>query len=283
MTTTTDITPEELRKRLEILRVNGHAAMADKLELEFKSLLYPDIPYGSQQWLNKFITADAGMIEMKHRAGLLASTTDTVLIHGDSGVGKELIARAIHGDKKPDKFIGINCAGLPDGLIESELFGHMKGSFTGASGDSIGLFAAAEDGTVFLDEVGELPMAVQAKLLRVLQERTVRRVGGKCYEPINCRVIAATHRNLEKRVESGEFREDLMHRLNTFVMEISALHERPDDVMLISEALARKLESEHKPKRLWPIGHKIPMSAVTGNVRSIYSIIRRYHVWGILP
>ena len=166
----------------------------------------------------------------------IARIPSTALITGESGTGKELVARAIHdlSDRKERPFIGINCASIPANLLESELFGHEKGSFTGATARKTGLFEEANRGTLFLDEVGELDMATQAKLLRVLQERIIRRVGGVKDIPIDVRVIAATNRNLQENIVARSFREDLFYRINVFPIHIPPLRERTEDIELLA-------------------------------------------------
>jgi len=156
------------------------------------------------------------MMEVVKMINKIAPTSTTVLIYGESGTGKELVARAIHdGSPRKDKaFFAINCAAIPDSLMESELFGHEKGSFTGAGTREIGLFEAAEGGTVFLDEIGEMNIAMQAKLLRAIQEKEIRRVGGKLNIPVDVRIISATNKDLEQETKKGAFREDLFYRLN---------------------------------------------------------------------
>ena len=281
METTTSNSPrDELLKKIQLLRVNGLEEEAKRLEKTHVKVLAPDIPYGAQAELRKFITLDESTIRLKHKIGLLAPVHDTVLLHGPTGVGKELLARALHGDRDPARFISVNCAGLPDGLVESELFGHVKGAFTGAGGDKLGLFAQAENGTLFLDEVGELPLNIQAKLLRVIQERSIRRVGGNTYEPINVRIVSATHCDLEKMVEERKFREDLFWRLNTFHMRIPGLIERYKDILPITHAVCDAYESRVEKK--FPRDYVIPASELGGNVRSIQRIVRRYHVFGEL-
>jgi two-component system, NtrC family, response regulator AtoC len=162
----------------------------------------------------------------------VARTASTALITGESGTGKELVARAIHdlSSRKDAPFIAINCASIPGTLLESELFGHEKGAFTGASARKKGLFEEAHQGTVFLDEIGEMDLTMQAKLLRVLQERKVRRVGGALDIPIDVRIVSATNRNLQKRIQEGSFREDLFYRLNVFPIQVPPLRERVDDI-----------------------------------------------------
>jgi two-component system NtrC family response regulator len=172
----------------------------------------------------------------------VAPTNSTVLILGETGTGKELVARAVHDQslrhEKP--FVAVNCGGLPESLIESELFGHRKGAFTGADDHRVGLFEVAHGGTVFLDEIGELPKAMQAKLLRVLESGEIRRVGDNESFRIDVRVICATHRNLSQMVEAGEFREDLMYRINTFEIHLPALRERLEDIPELAAHLYRR-------------------------------------------
>lgn len=166
----------------------------------------------------------------------IARIPSTVLITGESGTGKELVARAIHdlSDRRDAAFVAINCASIPASLLESELFGHEKGSFTSATGRKTGLFEEAHRGTVFLDEIGEMDLAMQAKLLRVLQERIIRRVGGIKDIDIDVRIIAATNRNLQDKISTGSFREDLYYRINVFPIHIPPLRERRDDISIIA-------------------------------------------------
>jgi two-component system, NtrC family, response regulator AtoC len=175
-------------------------------------------------------------LEVAAQVREIARIPSTVLITGESGTGKELVARAIHdlSDRKDSPFIAINCASIPGTLLESELFGHEKGSFTGASNRKKGLFEEADHGTVFLDEIGEMDMAMQAKLLRVLQERTLRRVGAVKDIGIDVRVIAATNRNLQQRISDGSFREDLFYRLNVFPIHIPPLRQRVPDITALA-------------------------------------------------
>jgi DNA-binding NtrC family response regulator len=172
--------------------------------------------------------------------------TSTVLIQGESGTGKELVARSIHlnGPRRNKPFIAVNCAAVPENLIESELFGHEKGAFTGAIQTKKGKFEVSNEGTIFLDEIGDMSLDLQAKLLRVLQEMKIERVGGTDLIPIDVRVIAATNKNLEQEVQKGNFREDLFFRLNVIVLEIPPLRERKEDIPLLVRHFEKKLSDE---------------------------------------
>ncbi len=172
----------------------------------------------------------------------VAPTDATVLIHGESGTGKEVVAKAIHAysNRKAKLFLPLNCAALPEPLLESELFGHVKGSFTGASADKEGLFEAANGGTILLDEISSMPMGIQAKLLRVLQEKEIRRVGGNDRIAVDVRVLAATNSRLETMIENGAFREDLYYRLSVIPIEIKPLRERTEDILPLVQHFLRK-------------------------------------------
>ena len=204
----------------------------------------------------------------------------TTLILGDSGTGKELVAKALHGCSTRNKgpFIPINCGAIPKDLLESELFGHRKGSFTGAISDRKGRFQLANGGTLFLDEIGDMSMDLQVKLLRVLQERTVAPVGTNEGISIDVRVIAATHKNIESLIERGEFREDLFYRLNVMPLEIKALSERTEDIPSLFEYFA----IEHSDKSNQPIRlHSASMNIFfeylwPGNVRELSNLVARY-------
>ena len=220
------------------------------------------------------------MLDVFDRVRKVAPTDATVLVRGESGTGKELVARAIHeqSPRRDAPLVAVNCAAIPEGLIESELFGHEKGAFTGASAAHTGLIEAADGGTLFLDEVGELPAPAQARLLRVLQESEVRRVGGTRARRVSVRVIAATHRDLPQMVKEGAFRTDLYFRLRVFEILLPPLRERPDDL----EELTRHL-LERTEKRFGKGGLELTPEALAavrahhwpGNVRELDNAIER--------
>jgi transcriptional regulator with GAF, ATPase, and Fis domain len=200
----------------------------------------------------EIIGSSAPLAAVLRRVSQVAPTDATVLIQGETGTGKELIARAIHNlsPRRDRVLVRVNCAALPSALIESELFGHEKGSFTGATDRRIGKFEFADGGTIFLDEIGELPLELQAKMLRVLQEKELERIGGRQVIPVDVRVIAATNRNLELEVASGRFREDLFFRLNAFPLFLPPLRERRDDIPVLAMHFAEKISREFgKPFR----------------------------------
>ena len=194
----------------------------------------------------KLIGSSSAMEEVLTLIRKVARTQSTVLIRGETGCGKELVARALHdqSSRSGNAFVAVNCGALPENLIESELFGHKKGAFTGADAQREGLFEVASGGTIFLDEIGELPLAMQAKLLRVLESGDIRRVGDNQTFHVDVRVVCATHRDVETRVESGAFRKDLMFRINAFEIHVPALRDRMEDVM----PLARHLYLRHRPE-----------------------------------
>ncbi|GFO67288.1 sigma-54-dependent Fis family transcriptional regulator [Geomonas limicola] len=220
------------------------------------------------------------MMEVARMINKIAPTSTTVLIYGESGTGKELVARAIHdGSPRRDKaFFAINCAAIPDSLMESELFGHEKGSFTGAGTREIGLFEAAEGGTVFLDEIGEMNIAMQAKLLRAIQEKEIRRVGGKVNIPVDVRIISATNKDLEQETRKGAFREDLFYRLNVIRITLPPLRERGNDILTLANFFLKKysessgitLKGISKPALKILLEYSWP-----GNVRQLESVIER--------
>lgn len=220
------------------------------------------------------------MLEIRDLIARLAELESSILLHGESGTGKELVAKALHdqSSRRTAPFVAINCAALPETLLESELFGHEKGAFTDARTARQGLFLQAAGGTLLLDEIGELPLALQPKLLRALEERTVRPLGGTREIPFDVRIIAATHRDLGEAIQAGAFREDLFYRLNVIAIDIPPLRERGNDILLLAEVFiaefARRLDkpvkglSEAAASRLlsysWP-----------GNVRELRNLMER--------
>ncbi|HFK7422442.1 TPA: two-component system response regulator GlrR [Klebsiella pneumoniae] len=237
-------------------------------------------PATDEAWRQAIVTRSPLMLRLLEQAGMVAQSDVSVLINGQSGTGKEIVAQAIHNaSPRHDKpFVAINCGALPEQLLESELFGHARGAFTGAVSNREGLFQAAEGGTLFLDEIGDMPVALQVKLLRVLQERKVRPLGSNRDIEINVRIISATHRDLPKAMARGEFREDLFYRLNVVSLKIPPLSERTEDIPLLANHLLRQSADRHKPfvrafssdamKRLmaakWP-----------GNVRQLVNVIEQ--------
>jgi len=208
----------------------------------------------------------------------VAPTQTTVLLQGESGVGKECVAQYLHqySSRPSGPFVVVDCGSLGEQLIESELFGYEKGAFTGASSRKKGLFESAFGGSLFIDEIGELPLALQTKLLRVLETGTVRRVGGTDYHKVDVRIIAATHRNLRQMVKSGDFREDLYYRLSAFPINIPSLRERKDDIHMLSEHFLRAIEEgeQHIPLSAAVI-ERLMSYDYPGNVRELRNILER--------
>ncbi|HUP28966.1 MAG TPA: sigma-54 dependent transcriptional regulator, partial [Usitatibacter sp.] len=196
-----------------------------------------------QVWREDIVTRSSLMEDLLAKAQRVAAGDASVLIQGESGSGKELLARAIHraSPRANQPFVAINCGAIPETLLESELFGHQKGSFTGAIADQRGLFIAADKGTLFLDEIGDMPLALQVKLLRVIETREVRPIGATRSIPFDVRIISATHRDLAKEKDNGNFREDLYYRLNVVTLKLPALDERPEDIAMLAEHFLNKL------------------------------------------
>ncbi len=220
------------------------------------------------------------MNELKSQIERAAPTKATVLITGESGTGKELVAREIHrrSSRANRPFIQVNCAAIPNELIESELFGHKKGSFTGAVRDQVGKFVAADEGTIFLDEIGDMSSGAQAKVLRVLQEGEVEPVGSATVVKVDVRVIAATNKNLEEEIRNGRFREDLYYRLNVIPMRTPPLRERREDVSILAQHFAQLFSQEHNyhPKKFTDSALKALGDAPwRGNVRELRNMIER--------
>jgi two-component system NtrC family response regulator len=228
----------------------------------------------------QLIGNSAPMHKVKQLVARVAPTESTVLIRGETGTGKELVARAVHDQslRADMPFVAINCGALPESLIESELFGHRKGAFTGADEHRVGLFAVANGGTIFLDEIGELPKAMQAKLLRVLESGEIRRVGDNEATLVDVRVVCATHRNVEEMVAEGDFREDLMFRINTFEIRLPPLRERADDIPELAQHLLRRFRAKIKSgeKLFTPAAMKaLQQHAWPGNVRELANVVER--------
>ena len=229
---------------------------------------------------NRLVGESPRMQQLRATIAKLARSQAPVYIAGESGVGKELVARLIHeqGPRSSGPFVPVNCGAIPSELMESELFGHKKGSFTGAHADKEGLFQSANGGTLFLDEVAELPLHLQVKLLRVIQEKSVRPVGAQAEIPIDVRILSATHKNLGKLVEDGRFRHDLYYRINVINLPVPPLRERREDVLVIADAVLKRLAGE--------LGESLPpLSAAArqalrdyafpGNVRELENILER--------
>ncbi len=218
----------------------------------------------------------------------VADTTTTALITGESGVGKELVARALHQEsrRRDQPFVAVNCGALPESLLESELFGHVKGAFTDARGDRPGVFREANGGTLFLDEIGELPISLQPKLLRVLQERTVRPLGANRETPIDVRIVCATNVELREAVEKGRFREDLYYRLDVVHLAVPPLRSRGTDVLLLAEAfLARIAQRDQRPSPVLSpeVSERLLTYDWPGNVRELYNLLERLMALGSGP
>ena len=218
--------------------------------------------------------------EVRQQVEMVAGTDSTVMLLGETGTGKELIARAIHArsERKSRALVKVNCAAIPGGLLESELFGHERGAFTGAITQKIGRFELADQGSLFLDEIGDIPLELQPKLLRVLQEREFERLGSTVTRKVNLRVVAATHRNLEDMIQEKQFRSDLYYRLSVFPIYIPPLRERPDDIPLLVRHFVQefsrrmnKTVAELSPKTMDALTHY----SWPGNIRELQNVIER--------
>ncbi|SFN11677.1 two-component system, NtrC family, response regulator GlrR [Izhakiella capsodis] len=252
----------------------------DALYKAIDEALAHSAPASDDAWRESIVTRSPIMLRLLEQARMVAQSDVSVLINGQSGTGKEVLARAIHAasQRASHPFIAINCGALPEQLLESELFGHARGAFTGAVSQREGLFQAAEGGTLFLDEIGDMPQALQVKLLRVLQERKVRPLGSNHDLDIDVRILSATHRNLVMEMQQKEFREDLYYRLNVVSLRLPTLRERAEDIPLLAAHLLKQSAKRHKPfvssfstdamRRLiagnWP-----------GNVRQLVNVIEQ--------
>jgi len=226
------------------------------------------------------ITRDPEMLRICRMVEKVAPTSATVLLLGESGTGKELLARAVHAlsPRRSERFVAINCAAIPETLLESELFGYEKGAFTGAVKQTPGKIETADGGSLFLDEIGDLPMALQAKLLRFLQERVIERIGGRQEIPIDVRIICATHQSLKVRIPEGKFREDLYYRLAEIVIDIPPLRARRGDATLLAHGFVRKFASEQKRGSMTLLPDAvmaIDRHSWPGNVRELENVLKR--------
>jgi transcriptional regulator with GAF, ATPase, and Fis domain len=262
---------------VQLLWNQGLKEQARKYEIEAKKKGYPNVgSCDTEEILEKFITSDKDMLALKDDVRILQGVDDVVLIRGESGTGKEIIAQALHGSRGPyaevgnivhGRFVAINCPALSVDLMQSSLFGHKRGSFTGALTDKIGAFQYAYKGTLFIDEIGDMPLSMQASILRVLQEKVITPVGSNEDIKIECRIITATNKNLEKMVEDGKFRLDLLHRLNTFELYTKPLIDREDDV---KEMI-----------KLWDTRGGFKLNGeLKGNCRELQSLIKRWNILG---
>lgn len=248
-----------------------------KLKIDIRNGKIVELSDSTSAWLNRFITVNTKMLSLKEDVKKLTSVTDAILISGPTGTGKEIIARALHGSSEL-RFMAINCGGLPEQLVESELFGHVQGAFTGAVTKKDGLMKIVGNGTLFLDEIGELPLAVQAKLLRAIQEKEIRKLGGDKDEDISCRIVCATLKDLREMVSKKEFRMDLYARISTFELDTIPLVERTEDIVPIIKSF------EDGPEFLEAMAtRKIAEIDTSLNVRSLQQHVRRFKVLGKLP
>lgn len=297
------LTNEEVKKRrqiIEILRSEGGEELAIQMEKKLNKELDDNAVEGiihysqeTEKWLKQIITQDKRMIELKDMVRSISTVEDTVLITGESGTGKELIAHALHGNRQGN-FISVNCAGMPTDLIEAELFGYVRGAFTGADRDKMGLFEAAKKGTIFLDEIGDMPLMTQAKMLRMLEQKAYRKVGDNLEVKIDVRVVCATHHNLAQRVNEGAFRLDLYARIKTFPLITIPIRHRLEDVKLIVESMdggvgayeaiakqfngsIKSIESDNTEITWKDFWSEYPYAM---NVRDIKSLVRQYIVLG---
>ena len=252
----------------------------DALYKAIDEALAQQAPVSDDRWREAIVTRSSLMLRLLEQAHMVAQSDVSVLINGQSGTGKEMLAQAIHAasPRNGKPFVAINCGALPEQLLESELFGHAKGAFTGAVSARDGLFKTAGGGTLFLDEIGDMPQPLQVKLLRVLQERKVRPLGSDHDIEIDVRIISATHRDLPKAMEKKEFREDLFYRLNVVNLKIPALHQRTEDIPLLANHLLRQAAERHKPQiRSFSVDAMKRLMAASwpGNVRQLVNVIEQ--------
>ncbi|MDI3384138.1 sigma 54-interacting transcriptional regulator [Xenophilus aerolatus] len=300
---------DEIRKRhptLPVILLTAHGTIPDAVEATARGVFtYLTKPYearelldkiqqalalgapaatpaagGDESWRSEIVSRSSRMAEVLAEARMVAKTDASVLLRGDSGAGKEVLARAIHkaSDRAKKPFVAVNCGAIPEALLESELFGHVKGAFTDAHANHKGLFQQADGGTLLLDEIGDMPPALQVKLLRVLQERAVRPVGSTQTFPVDVRIISATHRDLDMAMESGQFREDLYYRLNVVTLTLPTLAQRREDIPLLANHFLQRLAGKYG-KRLSGFAPEALKALTTapwpGNVRQLFNVVEQ--------
>ena len=258
-------------------------ALLDKVEQALTLGATGNVPQqrnADDSWRKAIVSRSNRMAELLEETRMVAASDASILIRGESGSGKELLARAIHlaSPRAAAPFVAINCGAIPDQLLESELFGHIKGAFTGATSSHEGLFQAADGGTLFLDEIGDMPLALQVKLLRVLQERAVRPVGSTRAAPIDVRILSATHRDLDAAMAEGQFREDLFYRLNVVSLSLPQLAERREDIPLLATHFLQQLAEKYR-KSVNGFASDAMEALVTapwpGNVRQLFNVVEQ--------
>jgi two-component system response regulator GlrR len=300
---------DEIRKRhpsLPVILLTAHGTIPDAVEATARGVFtYLTKPYdgrellekiaqalalgapaatpskaGDDSWRSEIVSRSNRMAELLAEARMVAKSDASVLLRGDSGAGKEMLARAIHkASARADKpFVAVNCGAIPEALLESELFGHMKGAFTDAHANHKGLFQQADGGTLLLDEIGDMPPALQVKLLRVLQERAVRPLGASQSIQVDVRIVSATHRDLDAAMEAGQFREDLYYRLNVVTLTLPPLSARREDIPLLANHFLQRLSAKYG-KRLSGFAPEalkaLTMAAWPGNVRQLYNVVEQ--------
>lgn len=262
--------------------------ISSALRQEFHVHKHKNIP-PDEKWRQDIISCSQAMEQVLQQSSRVAQSDASILIQSASGTGKEMLARAIHnaGPRKNNNFIAINCAALPEALLESELFGHRKGAFTGADRNHIGLLEAATKGTLFLDEIGDMPLGFQAKLLRVLQEKEVRPLGATDSVEIDVRIISATHVDLEAAIVAGKFREDLYYRLNVVMLELPSLAERREDIPMLVNHFLTDLRNKYtnlSAKSFSPEAMETLLTASwPGNIRQLMNIIEQVAILSCVP
>jgi len=300
---------DEIRKRhpsLPVILLTAHGTIPDAVEATARGVFtYLTKPYdarelldkiaqalalgapastpaksGDESWRSEIVSRSNRMAELLAEARMVAKSDASVLLRGDSGAGKELLARAIHkASARADRpFVAVNCGAIPEALLESELFGHMKGAFTDAHANHKGLFQQADGGTLLLDEIGDMPPALQVKLLRVLQERAVRPLGASQSIEVDVRIVSATHRDLDAAMEAGQFREDLYYRLNVVTLTLPPLSARREDIPLLSNHFLQRLSTKYG-KRLSGFAPEalkaLTTAAWPGNVRQLFNVVEQ--------